>query len=70
MNLQYVIQIDIFERGSSSIAGEIGCLSINPSKAHSSLRRKQSCRLSSDVIVPNEAHRLSLDVVNPDVILC
>ena len=58
------------ERGSCSIAGEIGCLSINPDEARRLLRRNQSCRLSSDVIGLGEARSLSLDVIGPDVILC
>ena len=58
------------ERGISSIASEIGCLSINSGEARRLLRRKQSYRLSSDVIGPNEVRRLSLDIIIPDVILC
>ena len=55
---------------SSSIAGETGCLSINPDEARRLLRRKRSCRLSLDVISLGEARRLSLDIISPDVILC
>ena len=58
------------ERGSSSIIDETSCLSINPGEAHRLLRCNQSCRLSLDVIGPREAHRLSLDVIILDVILC
>ena len=58
------------EKGISTIADEIGYLSINPSEARRFLRRKRSSRLSSDVIGPGEACRLSLDIICPDVILC
>ena len=50
--------------------GEKGCLRINLGEARRLLRRNQSCRLSSDVIGLGEDRRLSLDVINPDVILC
>ena len=53
----------------SNIAGETGYLSVNPSEARRLLRRKRACRLSSNVIGPGEARRLSLDVISPDVIL-
>ena len=53
-----------------SITGKAGCLSINPSESHRFLTCKQSCRLSSDVISPGEARRLSLEVIIPDAILC
>ena len=58
------------ERGSSSIAGEIGCMSINHGEAHRFLICKKSCRLSLDVISPGEDPKLSLNVISPDVILC
>ena len=35
----------------------------NPGEARRLIRRKWSCRLSSDVIGPGEACRLSLDVI-------
>ena len=49
---------------SSRITSEIGCLSINPDEDHRLLRRKRSCRLSSDVIGHGKARMLSLDVLN------
>ena len=55
---------------SSSIAGEIGCLSIKYCEARRFLKRNQSCRLSSDVISPSEARTLSFDVTSPDMFLC
>ena len=58
------------ERGSSSIAGETGCLSINLDEARRLLRCKWSSRFSLDVIGPSKAHKLSLDVISHDVILC
>ena len=58
------------KRGSSSIAGETGCLSINFGEACWLLRHRWSCRLSSDVISLGKGCRLSLDVIIPDVILC
>ena len=70
MKLQYVTISISLERGSSSIDGETGCLSINPSEFCRFLRCNQSCRFSSDVIDPGEALRLSLDLINPNVILC
>ena len=57
------------ERGSSSIVGEIGCLSINPGEAHRLLRCKQTCKFPLDVIGPGKAGRSSLDIISPDVIL-
>ena len=58
------------ERGSSSIAGEIGCLSINLGEARRLLRHKRSCRLSSNVIGPSEDRRLYFNLISPNVILC
>ena len=67
----YDLDRDLSKEGvmSSSIVGEAGCLSINPSEPRRSLRCKHSCRLSLYVISPGEDHRLSLDVIIPDVIL-
>ena len=59
-----------FKRGSSSIFGETGCLSINPGEAHRLLRCKQTYRFSFDVIGLGEARRSSFDVIIPNVILC
>ena len=39
-------------------------------EARTLLKCKQTYRFSSDVIGPGEAHRLSLDVIIPDVIIC
>ena len=39
---------------SSSMVGETCCLSINPGEARRLFGRNQSCRLSSDVIVPEK----------------
>ena len=70
MKLQFVIEIEISQKRGSSIASEIGCMSINIGKSRRFLRCNRSCRLSSDVIGLGEARRLSLDVISLDVILC
>ena len=53
------------KRGSSSISGETGSLSINPNEARRFLRCKWSRKLSSDVIGPGKARNLSLVVISP-----
>ena len=63
---------NISEAGCSEVINHVGCLSVNtsPEVIHRLLRRNQSCRYFLDVIGPNKARRLSLDVIIHGMFLC